>query len=75
MRKSIKDLWTILIVSIRDLMEPVHRILAIVVFLFVISLLIILVLSTIFGFVENLFEIIGNTITSTVIGEPYDVIE
>jgi len=75
MRKAIKDLWTILIVSIRDLMEPVHRILAIVVFLFVISLLIILVLSTIFGFVENLFEIIGNTITSTVIGEPYDVIE
>ena len=73
--KQLKEIWNTLISSIKDLMEPAHRILAILGTMFLFCCILMIIGGMIFNFVENLFEIIGNTITSSVIGEPFDAIE
>jgi len=75
MRRIITDVWTIITQSIREMSDPSQRVLAIVGVISVFAILTLLVLLTITGFIENLFEIIGNTITNTVIGEFPEVVE
>jgi hypothetical protein len=75
MRRVLTDLWTIITQSVREMDDPNQRVLwmlGVVVTFFII----VLSLSALaFGFVENLIEIIGNTITQTVIGEFPEVLE
>jgi hypothetical protein len=69
MRKVLTDLWTIITNSVKEMHDPHQRVLWMLGFV-VVSFIIVLSLTALaFGFVENLIEIIGNTITNTVIGE------
>ena len=75
MGRILKDLWTIITISVKEMDDPNQRVLwmlGVVVTFFII----VLSLSALcFGFVENLIEIIGNTITTTAIGEFPEVAE
>jgi hypothetical protein len=69
MKRVFTDLWTIITYSVKDMDDPHQRVLwmlgvVVTAFIIVLSLT-----ALVTGFVENVIEIIGNTITNTVIGE------
>jgi hypothetical protein len=69
MGRVLKDLWTIIINSVKEMHDPHQRVLWMLGFV-VVSFIIVLSLTALaFGFVENLIQIIGDTITQTAIGE------
>ena len=75
MRRVLIDLWSIITTSTRELEEPAHRILAMCMFIFLCFLVVLGLSALVFGFVENIIELICNTINTTVIGEFPEVIE
>ena len=75
MGRILTDLWTIVTQSIREMDDPHQRVLWMLGFV-VVSFIIVLSLTALaFGFVENLIQIIGDTITQTAIGEFPEVVE
>ena len=69
MRRVFKDTWTIFTQSVKEQDDPTVRALWIIGF-FVVAFIIVLCLSAlVFGFVENILEIISDTITTSVNGE------
>ena len=69
MRRILKDTWTIFTQSVKEMDDPNQRALWMVGFIGVVFIMTLILVAIVTGFVENLFEIIGNTITNTVIGE------
>jgi len=75
MGRILTDLWTIVTQSIREMDDPHQRVLWMLGFV-VVSFIIVLSLTALaFGFVENLIQIIEDTITQTTIGEFPEVVE
>lgn len=75
MRKFLSDLWTILTGSINEMDDPHQRVLWLIGIIFIFFIIVLSLAALLTGFVENLFEIVGNTVTQTVIGEFPEVIE
>ena len=69
MRRVLKDTWTIFTQSVKEMTDPNQRALWMVGFVGVVFIMTLILLAVVTGFIENLFEIIGNVITQTVIGE------
>jgi hypothetical protein len=73
MRRVLTDLWTIITQSVKEMDDPQQRVLwmlgvVVVGFIVVLSLT-----ALVTGFVENVVEIIGNVITTCVVGEVPEV--
>jgi hypothetical protein len=75
MRKVLKDVWMIITYSVKDLDDPNSRILWMVGIILVAFIIVLSLTAVLTGFIQNLFEIIGNTITNTVIGEFPETLE
>lgn len=75
MSRILSDLWTILTGSINEMDDPHQRVLWMLGYVVVFFIIVLSLAALVFGFVENLVEIIGNTITNTVIGEFPEVVE
>lgn len=75
MRRVLSDLWTIITQSVREMDDPQQRIAWMLGVVAVFFIIVLSLTALVTGFVENLVEIIGNTITQTVIGEFPEVVE
>ncbi len=75
MKRVLKDTWTIFTQSVKEMDDPGQRLMWIIGFFLVCFVIVLSMTALLTGFVENLIEIIGNTITNTVIGEFPEVIE
>lgn len=75
MRRVLTDLWTIITQSVREMDDPQQRIAWMLGVVAVFFIIVLSLTALVTGFVENLVEIIGNTITQTVIGEFPEVVE
>jgi len=75
MRRVLTDLWTIITQSVREMDDPNQRVLWMLGVVFVFFVVVLSITALVTGFIENLIEIIGNTITQTVIGEFPEVVE
>ena len=75
MGRILKDLWTIITISVKEMDDPNQRVLWMLGVVVTFFIIVLSLAALCFGFVENLIEIIGNTITNTVIGEFPEVIE
>ena len=75
MRRVLTDLWTIITSSVREMDDPHQRVLWMLGVVMISFIVVLSLTALVTGFVENLIEIIGNTITQTVIGEFPEVVE
>ena len=69
MRRVLTDLWTIITQSVKEMDDPNQRVLWM---LGVVAVSLIVgqsLTALVTGFVENVIEIIGNVITTSVVGE------
>jgi hypothetical protein len=75
MKRVLYDLWTIITQSVKEMDDPHQRVLWMLGVVMVSFIVVLSLTALVTGFVENLVEIIGNTITNTVIGEFPEVVE
>lgn len=75
MRRVLSDLWTIITQSVKEMDDPNQRVLWMLGVVAVSFIVVLSLTALVTGFVENVVEIIGNTITQTVIGEFPKVVE
>ena len=69
MKRILFDLWTIITTSVKEMDDPHQRVLWML-GVVVISFIVVLSLTALVtGFVENVIEIIGDVITTSVVGE------
>ena len=73
MKRVLFDLWTIITNSVKEMDDPHQRVLWML-GVVVISFIVVLSLTALVtGFVENVIEIIGDVITTSVVGEVPEV--
>ena len=75
MGRILKDLWTIITISVKEMDDPNQRVLWMLGVVVTFFIIVLSLAALCFGFVENLIEIISNTITTTAIGEFPEVAE
>lgn len=75
MGRILTDLWTIFTQAVREMDDPNQRVLWMLGFVAVFFIIVLSLAALCFGFVENLIEIISDTITTTAIGEFPEVVE
>ena len=73
MRRVLTDLWTIITNSVKEMDDPQQRVLWMLGCVVVFFIVVLSLTALVTGFVENLVEIIGNVITTCVVGEVPEV--
>ena len=69
MRRVLNDLWTIITQSVKEMDDPNQRVLWMLGVVAVSFIVVLSLTALVTGFVENVIEIIGNVITTSVVGE------
>jgi len=73
MKRVLYDLWTIITQSVKEMDDPHQRVLWMLGVVMVSFIVVLSLTALVTGFVENVIEIIGNVITTSVIGEVPEV--
>ena len=73
MKRVLYDLWTIITTSVKEMDDPHQRVLWMLGVVMVSFIVVLSLTALVTGFVENVIEIIGNVITTSVIGEVPEV--
>ena len=73
MKRVLYDLWTIITNSVKEMDDPHQRVLWMLGVVMVSFIVVLSLTALVTGFVENVIEIIGNVITTSVIGEVPEV--
>lgn len=75
MRRVLSDTWTIFTQAVKEQEEPSQRLLSMFIFFVVAAVIVFAAAGICFGFVKGVLEIIGNIITTSVLGEASEVIK
>ena len=69
MKRVLSDLWTIITTSVKEMDDPHQRVLWMLGVVVTSFIVVLSLTALVTGFVENVIEIIGNVITTSVVGE------
>ena len=69
MKKAIKQLWNLFLSSVEELEEPLQRAFMVIALVAILAIILGLFIGGVFNFVENIIELLCNTINTCVIGE------